>query len=80
MLNFDLYAIYTEKSEVTGSVDEMFASFEEAMAHRMEYANWWRPNGDVWIKKYKGGKKQFVSVESWHINADGKICDHYKYK
>lgn len=41
MLNSDLYAIYTEKSEYRGTVDELFSSFEEAMANRFKYANWW---------------------------------------
>ena len=44
MLDFDLFAICTEKSEYSSSIDELYASFEEAMEHRMEYANWWRPN------------------------------------
>lgn len=39
MLNFDLFSICTEKSEYSSSVDELYASFEEAMEHRMEYAN-----------------------------------------
>ena len=40
MLNFDLYAISTTKDECHSSIDEFFPSFEEAMAHRMEYADW----------------------------------------
>lgn len=77
MLKTDLYAIFTEKSERSGSIDEMFTSFEEAMNHRMEYANWWRPNGDVWIRKYEAGKKQFIPVEEWYIDKDGNVTNHY---
>ena len=39
MLNFDLYAISTTKDEYHSSIDEFFPSFEEAMAHRMEYSD-----------------------------------------
>lgn len=76
MLDFDLFAINTEKSEYSSSVDELYASFEEAMEHRMEYANWWRPYGDVWIERYKAGEGFRVS-ETWHIREDGTIASHY---
>lgn len=76
MLDFDLFAICTEKSEYSSSIDELYASFEEAMEHRMEYANWWRPNGDVWIQRYKANNT-FHCSEEWHISKDGTITDHY---
>ena len=76
MLDFDLFAICTEKNEYSSSVDELYASFEEAMEHRMEYANWWRPYGDVWIKRYKAGET-FHACEEWHIKEDGTIKSHY---
>ena len=55
MINIDIYSINTEKSEYSSSDDEWFASFEEAVANRMKYANWYRPNGDIWIKHYHNG-------------------------
>lgn len=78
MLNFDLFAIFTEKSEYSGSIDELYTSFEEAMKHRMEYANCWRPHGDVWNKKYKAGEN-FRASEEWHIREDGTIDSHYMW-
>ena len=79
MLNFDLYAIYTEKNERDGSVDELFSSFEEAMQHRMKYSNWWREKGNVWIKKFPA-KGTFAYNERWLINADGTVAQHYSRK
>ena len=51
MLNFDLYAISTTKDGYYSSIDEFFPSFEEAMSHRMEYANLWASKGTVTIEK-----------------------------
>ena len=79
MLKFDLYAIYTEDNEYGGSIKEFFSSFEEAMENRMNYANWWCPNGTVWIKKYPANRKEFYASERWYINADGTIDRHYCY-
>lgn len=78
MLNFDLYAIYTDKNERNGSIDEFFTSFEEAMQNRMKYANWWCPRGNVWIKKIPAQSKYRTS-EEWLINADGTIASHYNW-
>jgi beta-mannanase len=75
MLNFDLYAIYTDKSERSGSIDELFVSFEEAMNNRMKYANWYCNKGDIWIQKIS--REKFSVVEKWHINDDGTIGTHY---
>ena len=80
MLNFDLYAINTTKDEYHSSIDEFFPSFEEAMAHRMEYANWWASKGTVTIEKYPAGKKDFYPSERWDIKADGGIKEHHIYK
>lgn len=77
MLNFDLYAIYTEKSERSGSIDELFTSFEEAMEQRMKYANWYCKKGNVWIQKISG--ERFSIVERWKIDDDGTIISHYKW-
>ena len=77
MLNFDLYAISTTKDEYHSSIDEFFPSFEEAMAHRMEYADWWASKGTVTIEKYSAGKKIFYPSEKWNIRADGTIKEHY---
>ena len=67
MLNFDLYAISTTKDEYHSSIDEFFPSFEEAMAHRMEYSDWWAPKGTVTIEKYPAGTKSFYPSEEWDI-------------
>lgn len=75
MLDFDLYAIYTDKNECSGSIDELFVSFEEAMNNRMKYANWFCEKGDIWIKKIS--REKFSAVEEWHINDDGTIGTHY---
>ena len=77
MLNFDLYAISTTKDEYHSSIDEFFPSFEEAMAHRMEYADWFAPKGTVAIEKYPAGSKGRYPSESWDIRADGSIKEHY---
>ena len=85
MLNFDLYAISTTKDECHSSIDEFFSSFEEAMAHRMEYADWWAPTdwwapkGTVTIEKYPAGSKSFYPSEEWDIRADGSIKEHRIY-
>ena len=77
MLNFDLYAISTTKDECHSSIDEFFPSFEEAMAHRMEYSDWWAPKGTVTIEKYPAGNKGHYPSEKWNIRADGSIKKHY---
>lgn len=76
MLNFpDFYMIVVETSEHHTRNAEPFATGEEAMAARMKYANWFRPNGDVWIHKISG--KSLKDLEHWHINAEGSINSHY---
>ena len=77
MLNFDLYAIYTEKNERDGSIDELFTSFDEAIQHRMKYANWYRPHGCVWIQRIPANTR-FTTAEQWLIDTDGAIISHYK--
>ena len=77
MLNFDLYAISTTKDEYHRSIDEFFPSFEEAMAHSMEYADWWASKGTVTIEKYPAGSKGRYPFERWDIRADGSIKEHY---
>ena len=79
MLNFDLYAISTTKDEYHSSIDEFFPSFEEAMAHRMEYSDWWAPKGTVTIEKYPAGNKGRYPSEEWDIKADGSIKEHRIY-
>ena len=76
MLDKVIYAIATEKDERRCTEDEWFISFEDAMANRMKYANWFRPNGHVWIKKHKGGPR--VS-EEWLIDETGNIESHYDW-
>lgn len=77
MLNFDLYAISTTKDEYHSSIDEYFPSFEEAMAHRMEYSDWWASKGTVTIEKYPAGSKSSYPSEKWDIRADGNIKEHH---
>ena len=77
MLNFDLYAISTIKDECHSSIDEFFPSFEEAMAHRMEYSDWFAHKGTVTIEKYPAGSKGYYPFERWNIRADGSIKEHY---
>lgn len=78
MVKLDIYAIYVETSERGGQVVDLYNSFEECMEHRMEFANWWRPNGDIWIKHYSGGKN-FCPDEDWHIGEEGNIISHYEW-
>ena len=80
MLNFDVYAIRTTHTEYSSDIDELFPSFEEAMEHRMEYANWYRPRGEVWIEKYPANSKSFWPTEKWYINADGTVGHYYNYE
>ena len=80
MLNFDLYAIYTEDNERNGSIKEFFTSFNEAKANRFKYANWFCPKGDVWINRYDAG---FHESYSCRINENGDIVSEFnwnKYK
>ena len=77
MLNFDLYAISTTKDEYHSSIDEFFPSFEEAMARRMEYSDWWASKGTVTIEKYPAGSKGCYPSEEWDIRADGSIKEHH---
>ena len=78
MLNKDVYAIYTENNERSGSVKELFFSFEEAMEARYKYANWCCPKGDIWIELFKANNP-FRSSYSWHINPKGKIISEYNF-
>lgn len=79
MLNYpDFYQIEVEINERDSEKRESFLTFEEAMKNRMKFANWWRPNGDVWILKISG--KDLIScLETWHVNEKGEIISHYKY-
>lgn len=78
MLNKDIYAIFTNNDERSGSVKELYSSFEEAKADRFKYANWFCPKGDVWIELYKAGNP-FYSFHEWHILPDGSIASEYNF-
>ena len=78
MLNFDLYAIYTDDNERNGSIKEFFHSFEEAKKNRFKYANWFCPKGNIWISKYKAGTT-FHPCYEWHIHEDGHIMSEYDW-
>lgn len=73
----DYYAIAIETDEYHTSEVEYFETFNDAMDNRMKYANWFCPQGDIWIKR-KSGKSPVV-VEEWHINSDGTIYSHYDW-
>ena len=75
MLSFELYSIYTEDDEYRGSNKEFFYSYDEAYAARVKYANWYRPNGDVWIRHYD--KTGAHCIEEWHVDRDGSIIRRY---
>lgn len=79
MVKLDIYAIYVETSERSGQVVDLYNSFEECMKHRMEFANWWCPQGNIWIKHYPGGKS-LSPDEEWHIDEKGTIIGHYDWK
>lgn len=78
MLDFELYSIYTEDDERRGSNKEYFHNYDDAYAARMNYANWYRPNGDVWIRHYD--KMGSHCLEEWAIDADGGIIRHYPWR
>lgn len=78
MLDFEIYSIYTEDDERRGSDKEYFHSYNDAYAARMNYANWYRPNGDVWIRHYD--KTGCHCIEEWHIDHDGGIIRHYPWR
>ena len=78
MLKNDIYAIYTDDSERTGSIKELFYSFDDAMEARCHYANWFRDEGDVWIQLYKANTN-FSCSHSWHINKNGSIVSEYDF-
>jgi hypothetical protein len=71
----DYYAIYIETDERGGREVDYFETFEEAMDNRMKYANWYRPNGDVWIRHYD--KTGAHCIEEWHIDYDGSTIRRY---
>lgn len=50
---FDYYAIHTTDSERSSSDKAFFDTLEEAFNERMNYANWWQPNGNVYIIHYR---------------------------
>ena len=47
------------------------------MANRMKYANWYRPNGDIWIRKKSGNRNR--TIEEWHIDSAGYTVNHFKW-
>ena len=77
MLNFDIYAIYTDDNERNGSIKEFFHSFEEAKENRFKYANWFCPKGNVWIVKYKAGSVD--PCYEWLIDENGDIKLEYDW-
>ncbi len=78
MLNKDIYAIFTEDDERSGSIKELFFSFEEAKENRFKYANWFRSKGDIMIKLFKA-EKPFRASSSWHILPNGNVESEYHY-
>jgi len=77
MLDFELYSICTEDDEYRSSNKEYFYSYDDAYAARMNYANWYRPNGDVWIRHYD--KSGCRCLEEWHIDYDGGTIRYYPW-
>lgn len=76
MLDFDLFSIYVTTDEYRGEDQKLFLSFEDAMAARKRYANWFCDYGDVYIRRFVGGCVS-VAKETWHVCADGHIVFHY---
>lgn len=78
MLDRDIYAIYTDDNEYGGTVKELYQSFDEAKNDRFKYSNWFRDNGDVWIRLYSanGG---FKCSHSWHILPNGRVVSEYPF-
>lgn len=76
MVKFDYYAIYIETSGNNGEIVDIFSSFDDCMQKRMKYANWCRPNGNIWIYHINKGNN-FSPSEIWLINENGKIDSHY---
>lgn len=76
MLDFDLFSIYTTTDEYRGKDHELFLSFEEAMAAREKYANWYCKPGDVYIRRFAAGRIS-MPKETWHVCEDGHIDFHY---
>lgn len=72
MLNFNLYSIYVTTSPERACDKEFFLTFDEAMAARTKYANWRKPNGDVYICQYFNGV--LTPVKVWHVNEQGETC------
>lgn len=50
---FDYYAIHTTDNEYNSSDKALFDTLEEAFNERMNYANWWQLNGNVYIRHYR---------------------------
>ncbi len=78
MLSKDIYAIYTDDDERSGSIKELYDSFEEAKRDRYKYANWYRPKGDIRINLFKANSP-FKSSHTWYINPEGKVTVEYNF-
>lgn len=78
MLSKDIYAIYTSDDERSGSIKELFFSFEDAKRARYKYANWYCPKGNISIKLFKADSP-FRSSHTWYINPEGKITTEYNF-
>lgn len=78
MVELEFYAIHTTVNEYNDVMVEMFPSFEECLANRMKYENWYAAKGDIYIKHYKGGKTLEI-VDTWHIRPDGSISGHWTF-
>lgn len=77
MLNTQLYAINVTIDEYKSKTVEYFYSFDEAMDARMNYANWWCDNGDVYIQRI--AKDGIRVIEEWHIGKDGNTINHWNW-
>ena len=73
---YTIWTSYDDKGN--GRDNEAFDSYDEAFANRMNYADWYRPNGCVSIKRYVVSKNIKVT-DTWFINQYGEIEAHYNH-
>lgn len=70
---FDYWVICTEDGEFSSSDKEVFDSFEDAFAARMDYADWWTNAGTCWVKHYRISPEYRLPeiIDKLHLHAGG---------
>ena len=78
---FDYYAIHTSDSDTHSSDKALFDTLKEAFSERMNYANWWEPNGNVYIRHYRlhDNKNEVIDEFKFFDDTYGALYREGKY-